>query len=184
MLDLFFDQFEDWNKENKTLKKLPAKYTTEDHQWCPSLALEYSRDAAKRSVQCIENYIYNIKDVENRTEALAGLFKHAVDFSLIRCLDNTVTRVLLKSTMYRPSSDVVSKSTSSKPLRKPLLPYVGISIDQLECYIDADEMSTILYPSVESMVTKYLSFALFNLKTSIVLVTPNQSCKKECTKCV
>ena len=80
------------------------------------------------------------------------LFSHAVDFSKVPFLDNTITRVRLQTNVQTQSSSAFSVPNS---IRRPLVPFLEISLERLECFVDEDDTSAIPYLSLESFRTKY-----------------------------
>src|SRR5437667_11896618 len=101
MLQLL-DQFEEWNRSPK---KLHAKYIRSDgHQWWLALTLHFNKEAEKQGTTCVENQIYAVKGISKRRQAITELFRHAVDFSKVPFLDNTITRVRLQTNFQCQSS--------------------------------------------------------------------------------
>lgn len=147
------DKFEEWNRLPKTLS---AKYITDDdHQWWLTLVLHFNKEAEKQGVQCIENQIYATKGFESRRQMVMGLFKYAVEFSRIPFLDDTVTRVRLQTNVHGTTLQASATPSVPNSLRHPLQPYMGISLERLECFVDEDDTTAIPYPSVESLRTEY-----------------------------
>ena len=146
------NQFEEWNRSPK---KLWAKYMHADgRQWWLTLTLVFNKEAERQGTPCVENQIYALKGISARQEAITALFKHAVDFSKIPYLDNTITRVRLLTNVQCQSAHTPSASVPDS-LRRPLLPYLEISLERLECFVDEDDKSAIPYPSLESVRTEY-----------------------------
>lgn len=151
MLQLL-NQFEE---RNKSPKKLWGKYIHADgRQWWLTLTLAFNKEAEGQGISCVENQIYALKGISTRKEAMIALFEHAIDFSQIPFLDNTITRVRLLTNVQCQSAHTPSASVPDS-LRHPLLPYLEISLERLECFVDEDDTSVIPYPSLESIRKAY-----------------------------
>jgi hypothetical protein len=137
-------------------KKLHAIFRREDHgrQWWLTLTIHINVDAENFSQHCIENEIYATKKPSRRIKAITGLFNLAVDFSRVPYIDNTVTRIRLRTNL-KSQPYVTNTFFVPTALHQPLPPYMGTSLDGLECLVDEDDTTAIPYATSESYRARY-----------------------------
>lgn len=114
-------------------------------QWWLTLTIYLNQEAKNKSQPCLEDLIYEIKGPSRRKEALLKLFEHAIDFTKLPFLDNTVTCVILRT--HVSNQEPISTSRPiPEALRTPLSPYMDISLDDLECYLGEDAVAVPFTP--------------------------------------
>src|ERR1700738_3690976 len=88
-----------FEEQERFLKKLYAIFKSEDsRQWWLTLTIHFNVDAEKSRQRCIENEIYASKmPPTGIIKAIIGLFNLAVDFPKVPFIDNTVTRICLRT---------------------------------------------------------------------------------------
>src|ERR1700738_2588772 len=136
-------------------KKLYAIFKSEDsRQWWLTLTIHVNVDAEKSHQHCIENEIYATKKPLRRIKAITGLFNLAVDFPKVPFIDNTMTRIRLR-TNTELRLHVSNTLSVPNALHQSLPLYMGISLGGLECLVDEDDTSAIPYASFESYRARY-----------------------------
>ena len=135
-------------RESLPMKRYAIFDDRHGRQWWVTLTIRINREAENAGQQCIENSIFAEKSHIRRMEKLTKLFQRVVDFSQISYLDDTITRVLLRTTVEDGNvpSNMVRVPAA---LRHPLRSYMGISLDNLECLVGEDDASVIPYTSAE-----------------------------------
>ena len=112
------------------------------------MTLHINGKAEEAKQRCIENAIFAIKKRSDRRKVFRDLFRRVVDFSQIPYVDDSITRIILRTRVedrHRPSN------TMHVPvaLRHLTRPYMGLSLNNLECLIGEDETYVIRYTSAE-----------------------------------
>jgi serine/threonine protein kinase len=142
-----FNQFE--GRERRPMKR-PGYYSHGDGcRWWLTLSINVNLDAEADGNRCVENKIYASP---TRRKAFVKLFQHAIDFSQVPYINNTITRIRLQTKVRERMSGL---NEAPEALRRPLEPYMTISLDNLECFVDEDVQSVIRYEYAELYRTRY-----------------------------
>jgi serine/threonine protein kinase len=109
-----------------------------------TMTIFMNSEAEQYARPCVENRIYALKTTRRRKQALRDLFVMTLDFSKLPLLDDTVTRVLLRTRTGTESPDTDAWGHRVlDPFLHPLEPHLGIDLSDLDCFIKKDEDVTI-----------------------------------------
>lgn len=143
-----------YDDEEEQPKKRYGIYKKSDQQWWVTLTIIPNREAKAIGRQCIENVICETKKRSKRMNMLTDLFQNVVNFSNIPYIDNTITRICLR-TKVGPETQFSKCLPLPDALYYPPPTFMDVDLTGLECVVDEDDFSTIRYPSFESFCTKY-----------------------------
>lgn len=146
------DQYE----EDEDLPKRRYAVYNGEHgdRWFLTMTVHINDNAKTSGQHCIKNVIFTTKKPLNRMRALTQLFIHAVDFSKIPYVDDTITRIRLR-TKVGTEIDPLNGILVPGALRHSLHPYRGVPLSNLECLVDKDDTAAIPYTSLEVYKQRY-----------------------------
>lgn len=89
-----------------------------------------------------------------RKTSLTHLFQQVVDFSMLPLVDDTITRVLLRTAIDKENSDIYGHCVM-EALRRPLQPYMDNPLDDLQCFIQEDDHAAIHFSPLDCFRERY-----------------------------
>ena len=143
---VLLNRFEE--RESKPKQRYAIFKGEDGRQWRVTLTIHLNREALQISRPCVENTIYAMKKASYRKNALTKLFFQVVDFSKTPLFDDTITRVLLRTSVANEAPELYGRRVP-EALHYPLHPYMGISLNELECFIEKDANAAIPFVPLE-----------------------------------
>ena len=141
-------------RESSPKRRYAIFKAKDGQQWWLTLTIHFNQEAEHMGRQCVENAIYATKKPPNRKNALTKLFQQALDFSKIPFLDNTITRVLLRTNVGDKTSISYGRSVPNA-LCQPLQSYMDIPLTDLECFIARDDDAAIPFTPLDVYHHRY-----------------------------
>ena len=114
-----------------------------------TLTIFMNSEAQSRGLPCVENHIYALAP-RKRGDFLQGLFLSLLDFSKLPLIDDSVTRVVIRTRIGDEPAEQYCHRVF-EPLHQ-LFQYRGIRLTDVECFIQKDEEVGIPFLPLEKSV--------------------------------
>jgi len=112
-----------------------------------TLTIFLNTEAQKRGLPCVENHVYALTP-RKRRDFLQGLFLSVLDFSKLPLIDNTVTRVVIRTRIGDESVEEYGQRFF-EPVCQLVQSYRGIRLTHVECFVQEDEEVVIPFLPLE-----------------------------------
>ena len=116
----------------------------DDRCWRVSLCLNRNRN--EEDLDCVEHRVMSVRPQTKRKSTLLDLFRRVVDFDKIPYLNDTITRVTLRTNVD------TSECNAMRPwLKTHGVEFLGLALENqhIECIVDEDITSVVNYRPIE-----------------------------------